>query len=133
VYDNTKIIIVSDHGNSFDTDMFENTGMQSYNPLLMVKPFNARGPLALSQEFMTNADTPSIAVEGVIANPVNPHLGTPVRPPHNGKVPQKVARGVSFQPRRHGPYVYNLSGTREFFGPDIFHASSWGEWQEIKQ
>jgi hypothetical protein len=132
VYDNTKIIIVSDHGNGFDTDRFENTGMESYNPLLMVKPFNARGTLAVSQEFMTNADVPAIAAEGAIDNPVNPYLGTPLAPKHN-KIPQTVARGVSFQPRRHGPYVYNLSGTREFTGPDIFHASSWGQWQEIKQ
>jgi hypothetical protein len=132
VYDNTKIIIVSDHGNSFDTDMFENTGMEDYNPLLMVKPFNARGPLVLSEEFMTNADAPSIAAEGLIHNPINPYLGTPVAEPENGKVPQTVARGVSFQPRRHGPYVYNLSGTREFHGPDIFHESSWGQWKEIK-
>jgi YidC/Oxa1 family membrane protein insertase len=131
VYDNTKIIIVSDHGNGLDTELFENTGMESYNPLLMEKPFNARGPLAVSQEFMTNADVPSIVVEGAIANPINPYMGTPVAPPRDGKVPQTVANGVSFQPRRHGPYVYNLSGTREFLGPDIFSASSWGPWQEI--
>jgi hypothetical protein len=133
VYDNTKIIIVSDHGNSFDTDMFENTGMENYNPLLMVKPFKARGPLALSKEFMTNADVPSIAAEGLLGNPINPYLGTPVAAPENGKVPQAVARGVSFQPRRHGPYGYTLSGKREFYGPDIFSASSWGPWQEIEQ
>jgi YidC/Oxa1 family membrane protein insertase len=132
VYDNTKIIIVSDHGDGFDTDMFENSGMQSYNPLLMVKPFNARGPLARSEEFMTNADVPSIVAEGAIDNPVNPYLGTPIAPASN-KIPQTVARGVSFQPRRHGPYVYNLSGTREFLGPDIFHASSWAKWQEQKK
>jgi YidC/Oxa1 family membrane protein insertase len=133
VYDNTKIIIVSDHGNGLDTERFEDTGMESYNPLLLVKPFNARGPLAVSREFMTNADAPALAAEGAVANPINPYLGTPVAPPRDGKVPQTVARGVSFQPRRHGPYVYNLSGTREFFGPDIFSASSWGPWQEIKQ
>jgi hypothetical protein len=133
VYDNTKIIIVSDHGNSFDTELFEHTGMEGYNPLLMIKPFKARGPLALSDEFMTNADVPAIAVDGAIDNPVNPYLGTPVAEPENGKVPQTVARGVSFQPRRHGPYVYNLSGTREFHGPDIFSASSWRPWREIKQ
>jgi YidC/Oxa1 family membrane protein insertase len=133
VYDNTKIIIVSDHGNSFDTELFENTGMESYNPLLMVKPFNARGALALSEEFMTNADAPAIAVAGMIENPRNPYLGTPVAEPERGKIPQRVARGVSFQPRRHGPYVYTLSGTREFLGPDIFRASSWGPWQEIEK
>jgi arylsulfatase A-like enzyme len=138
VYDNTKIIIVSDHGNSFDTDMFENTGMESFNPLLMVKPFNARGALVISEEFMTNADVPAIAAEGAINHPVNPYLGTPVAPQNDGfnpgrKIPQTVARGVSFQPRRHGPYVYNLSRIREFTGPDVFHASSWGQWQEIEK
>ncbi|MDR1248770.1 MAG: YidC/Oxa1 family membrane protein insertase [Treponema sp.] len=132
VYDNTKIIIVSDHGNGFDTELFEETGMESYNPLLMVKPFNARGPLAVSQEFMTNADVPAIAAAGAIDHPVNPYLGTPVVL-KNDKIPQTVARGVSFQPRRHGPYVYNLSGIREFTGPDIFRASSWGPWREIKR
>jgi hypothetical protein len=134
VYDNTKIIIVSDHGNDFDTKRFENTGMQRYNPLLMVKPFHSRGSLALSQEFMTNADAPSIAVNGMIDNPINPYLGTPLASPaENGKIPQTVARGVSFQPRRHGPYVYALSGTRKFRGPDIFSASSWEPWEEIKK
>jgi hypothetical protein len=105
--------------------------MESYNPLLMVKPFNARGALALSKEFMTNADAPSIAAIGMIDHPINPYLGTPLAEAENGKIPQTVARGVSFQPRRHGPYVYNLSGTREFRGPDIFRASSWDPWREI--
>jgi arylsulfatase A-like enzyme len=129
VYGNTKIIIVSDHGNSFDTDLFENTGMEGFNPLLMVKPLNARGPLVRSEDFMTNADVPSMATAGMIDNPVNPYLGTPLEPT-GSKVPQTVARGVSFQPRRHGPYAYAISRIREFLGPDIFHASSWGQWQD---
>jgi hypothetical protein len=129
VYDNTRIIIVSDHGNGFDTEMFENSGMESFNPLLMVKPFNTRGPLTISDQFMTNADVPSI-VTADMNNPVNPYLQTPLGGEDFKKLPLTVGRGVSFQPRRHGPYVYNLSGIREFNGPDIFHASSWGKWQE---
>jgi hypothetical protein len=127
VYDNTRIIITSDHGDSFDTDLFEDTGMESYNPLLMVKPFDSRGTLAISGKFMTNADVPSLASVDM-DNPVNPYLGTPLG--EVTKLPLRVAQAVSFQPRRHGPYTYKLSGTREFTGPDIFHASSWGEWQE---
>jgi YidC/Oxa1 family membrane protein insertase len=128
VYDNTRIIITSDHGNSFDTDMFEDTGMESYNPLLMVKPFNSRGSLNISDKFMTNADVPSLAAADM-DKPVNPYLGTPLGDAAK-KLPLRVARAVSFQPRRHGPYTYKLNGTREFTGSDIFHASSWDNWQE---
>jgi hypothetical protein len=77
---------------------------------------------------MTNADVPSIVTAGM-DNPVNPYLGTPIGEEAK-KLPLTVAGAVSFQPRRHGPYTYNLSGTRELKAPDIFHASSWGSWQE---
>jgi YidC/Oxa1 family membrane protein insertase len=126
VYDNTRIIIVADHGDAMDTDLFEHSGMESYNPLLMVKPFNSRGNLRISDEFMTNADVPSIATEDM-DNPVNPYLGVPIR--RDAKtLPLRVARAVSFQPRLHGPYVYSLSRTRRLIGRDIFRADSWEAW-----
>ncbi len=83
VYDNTRIILVGDHGITFDDpnleweEIYLNIG--SYNPLLMVKDFNCRDPFTFSDEFMTNADTPTIAFDGLIDNPVNPATGVPVR------------------------------------------------------
>ncbi|MBQ6116634.1 MAG: YidC/Oxa1 family membrane protein insertase [Oscillospiraceae bacterium] len=81
VYDNTRIIIVSDHGYYLGQNPdreFTRRGKvidtESYYPLLMVKDFNARG-FRTSDEFMTNADVPALAVEGVIADPVNPFTG----------------------------------------------------------
>jgi len=78
VYDNTKIIIVADHGYSmFQIDELiidrdKMTGdIEAYYPLLMVKDFNAKG-FSVSDEFMTNADVPTIAVKDSIKNPVNP-------------------------------------------------------------
>ena len=81
VYDNTRIIIVSDHGFYLGQDpnrLFERgdetVDTESYYPLLMVKDFNAKG-FSISDEFMTNADVPALAAAGVISQPVNPFTG----------------------------------------------------------
>ena len=42
--------------------------------LLMVKDFDSTGFLA-DDTFMTNADTPVIAFDGLVENPVNPFTG----------------------------------------------------------
>ncbi|MBO4604245.1 MAG: sulfatase-like hydrolase/transferase, partial [Clostridiales bacterium] len=76
VYDNTRIIFVSDHGR--DLDQFHvfcnDKDMEFFMPLLMVKDFNAKG-FTVSDEFMTNADTPALATSGIIDHPVNPFTG----------------------------------------------------------
>lgn len=85
VYDNTKIIIVSDHGQALQqiedmilddgSDPFMNT--EYYYPLLMVKDFNSK-EFTTNEEFMTNADVPTMALEGLVENPVNPFTGKPI-------------------------------------------------------
>ena len=82
VYDNTRIILVSDHGRTlYQMDELlhdEKTGdlgdLELYYPLLMVKDFNSEG-FTTSTEFMTNADVATLATQGVIENPVNPFTG----------------------------------------------------------
>ena len=83
VYDNTRIIITADHarglgqldnlvlddGSNFLLDA------EFYYPLLLVKDFGAEGELTTCEDFMTNADTPTIAVSDIIDNPVNPFTG----------------------------------------------------------
>jgi YidC/Oxa1 family membrane protein insertase len=126
VYDNTRIVIVSDHGTGFDTDLFEGSGMESFNPLLLVKQPNARGRLTVSDTFMTNADVPAIlAVE--LARPVNPYTGAPLAA---ARTPITVVNATS-QPRRHGPYAYTRSAERTLLEKNIFKAASWGQWQRI--
>ena len=83
VYDNTRIILVADHGrvlNQFeDLIVSEELDIQGYHPVLLVKDFGGEGAkLATSNQFMTNADVPVIAMEGIIDNPVNPFTGTPI-------------------------------------------------------
>jgi arylsulfatase A-like enzyme len=80
VYDNTRIIIVADHGRKlklFDDMVFYDGELDAlfYNPLLLVKDFNATGEPKTDNTFMTNADTPTLATEGLIDNPVNPFTG----------------------------------------------------------
>lgn len=87
VYDNTRIILVSDHGSSengfgikqledlmFDdgTDIIRD--VEIFYPLLMVKDFNSK-ELVTSDTFMTQADVPVLAMENLITDPVNPFTG----------------------------------------------------------
>lgn len=80
VYDNTRIIFVSDHGRDVWTGAFQKEMKLPFmrefcNPLLLVKDFNAQGKLKTDYTFMTNADVPSIAVHDLIENAKNPFTG----------------------------------------------------------
>lgn len=78
VYDNTRIILVSDHGSgldhSDDLKLPDGSDRSSLFPLLMVKDFDSKG-FQMSDEFMTNGDVPTLATNGVIDNPINPFTG----------------------------------------------------------
>jgi YidC/Oxa1 family membrane protein insertase len=80
VYDNTRIIIVADHGawsfNPLFAGFEDYRGIYgAYNPLLMVKDFNAVGPVLTDTTFMTNGDTPLLAIKDLVVSPVNPFTG----------------------------------------------------------
>jgi hypothetical protein len=89
VWDNTRIIIVADHSIcAVDAYMFGletsvpeapagASTIDAFNPVLMVKDFNASG-FTTSYDFMTNADTPALAVRGIIDDAVNPFTGNPL-------------------------------------------------------
>ena len=81
-YDNTRIILVSDHGFGLANfpDLMEYGSAapidaEWFTPLLMVKDFNSHGELKTNEDFMTNADTALLAAQGVIDNPTNPFTG----------------------------------------------------------
>jgi YidC/Oxa1 family membrane protein insertase len=77
VYDNTRIIVVSDHGinafSGFEGNIILPTGecLQFYTALLLFKDFNA-DEFIIDNQFMVNADAPILAVKDIIPNPVNP-------------------------------------------------------------
>jgi hypothetical protein len=81
VYDNTRIIIVADHGTGVrpsnpELDFtVQGKSWTRYNPVLMLKDFNAAGKLLQNWDFMTNADVPQLALDGIVDDPVNPWTG----------------------------------------------------------
>ncbi len=86
VYDNTRIILVADHGQFLmhedeliidESDIMKD--VEFYYPLLMMKDFADAGDgVDTSTEFMTNADVPTMALAGLVENPVNPYTGKPL-------------------------------------------------------
>jgi len=85
VYDNTRIIIASDHGKNLSGNFSGNMRLPNgqwltaYNALLLVKDFNVSGDLVTDNAFMTNGDVPSIVMENLIDNPINPFTGNSIK------------------------------------------------------
>ena len=102
VYDNTRIIIVSDHGWSEGKEapgylnLPGGADLNSFRATLMVKDFASHGLLSENDGFMTVADVPVLAAKGLISNPVNPYTGKPL-------ITQKEHGVVMTSARRHTP------------------------------
>ena len=81
VYDNTRIIIVADHGRAlgqFEDMLFlDELDVEGVNALFMVKDFDASG-FVTDDSFKTNADTAVMALDGLLDDPVNPYTGNPI-------------------------------------------------------
>jgi membrane protein insertase Oxa1/YidC/SpoIIIJ len=131
VYDNTRIIIVSDHGENIKNDIPGNItlpggeSLNSYNALLMVKDFNAHGSLETNNAFMTNADVPCLAAGDVIENPVNPFTGKPLvaNKQHGVFV---VSASVSWRPKMHYKNTFKIGKNDMLFVKDnIFKNENW--------
>lgn len=84
VWDNTRIIIASDHGRFFrqENKALEAEGdpdlINAYSSLLLFKDFGSEGPWRTDRTFMTVADVPSLAVSGFEEKPLNPFTGKPL-------------------------------------------------------
>jgi hypothetical protein len=87
VYDNTRIIIVSDHGWHINTSLNDftlpnGTRLVGFNPLLLVKDFRDTtqpevSELKIDNTFMTHADVPYLASKD-ITEPINPFTQKPL-------------------------------------------------------
>jgi YidC/Oxa1 family membrane protein insertase len=131
VYDNTRIIIVADHGvGKVFPDRSQNIILPSsgrisgYNPLLLVKDFNSEGSLAIDNSFMTNADSPFFALEGIIEKPVNPFTHNPLR--------SDKAEGIyittigALSSYGHSKYQYKIGKNQWLYVKDnIFDSANW--------
>ena len=114
VYDNTRIIIVSDHGKNLNylfgdritngaekipstDDKIDFDDILAYKPLLLVKDFNST-KLTTDTTFMTNADTPAIAFEGLIDNPLNPFTGKKIGFEGKNQKEHHIAGSIAWNP-----------------------------------
>ena len=78
--------------------------MTCFLPLLMVKDFNATG-YTVSEDFMTNADTPALATEGLIDDPVNPFTDIPIIQDYKSE-PQTVFLSDKFKTTENNGTTY---------------------------
>lgn len=111
VYDNTRIIIVSDHGRDlWHTDKLKYHGedLSYYYPLLMVKDFNAT-EFTSSDEFMTNADVPTLATDGLIENPINPYTGKEINSDEKYAHDQYITRSTLWDVTQNNGYTFKES------------------------
>lgn len=131
VYDNTRIILVSDHGrglHQFDYMMLENgEDVERFNPVLMVKDFGDR-EYKVSNEFMTNADVPTIAMNGLIDHPTNPFSGNPINSDEKFAHPQRITTSHLYSIKTNNGNVFDTSdGVWYDITDNIFDNSKWVE------
>jgi hypothetical protein len=130
VYDNTRIIIVSDHGSNTNAKI-ANTEIpiagvrrEGYNPVLLVKDFYQHGTLKTDMTFMTNADVPSIVLEG-IAEKINPFTGK-VLDTDEKKDGVYITSNHFPQAYMHGKNKFRISDNEWIFIKDnIFDEKNW--------
>lgn len=116
VYDNTRIVIASDHGRHFwgenrtlETD-FDKSELAAWNALLLYKDFGAAGEIRTDSTFMTVADVPSLATQGKDM-------------PEQKKEGMVVVTGLG-EASDHGKYTFNY--TEKYRVKDnIFKAANW--------
>jgi YidC/Oxa1 family membrane protein insertase len=138
VYDNTRIILVSDHGftyTDYETNITlpDGSDLQSYHPLLMVKDFypesshennELTGELRIDNSFMTNADTVFFALKEIVDNPVNPFTYQPLRTYKTDGANIVTINALSSY--RHTKYKYNI-GKHQWLHvrENIFDPANW--------
>ncbi len=130
IYDNTRIVIVSDHGRGIQ--QFKNLIMDDkldvgrVAALLMFKDFNAGGTGNTSDEFMTVADTPYLAMEGIIDKPLNPFTGTEITSEEKNLHDQWVTTSSNLDVEANNGNVFDTSdGYWYTVHDDIYKKENW--------
>ena len=127
VYDNTRIILVSDHGPqpNYITKIGLPFNVDQLNPLLMVKDFNESGDLRTDMTFMSNADVPYLALNDVTENPKNPFTGNDISIERKND-PLYIAISGSIHISDGSNTQFNLNPNIDYYVHDnIFAAENW--------
>ena len=130
-YDNTRIILVSDHGNGFQSSDFVTPSLDGrenkdkLHPILFEKDFGSRGGVSINMDFMTTADVPSLALEGLLENPKNPFTGNPIdmKKKSGGAI---VTTSNNHQPAQQLGKLFKISDDEWYLVKDnIFEDENW--------
>ncbi|MDR2481503.1 MAG: YidC/Oxa1 family membrane protein insertase [Spirochaetaceae bacterium] len=131
VYDNTRIIVVSDHGWNYSIKSDENIILPNgehiirYNPLLLVKDFNMNSELTVNTVFMTNADTPYLATENLIPGAKNPWSGNPLQK-ENEKESVTITSLDLWSPDQQSKFTLKIAESQYLtVHTNIFNAENW--------
>lgn len=129
VYDNTRIIIVSDHGrglNQFDNMQFGPNACENvmfFNSLLLVKDFNST-EFKTDNQFMTVADVPTIATNGLVENPKNPFTEKPLNNEAKYNQPHRIFFSDVYDVNINNGNTF-LPGTWITVHDNIFDMNNW--------
>lgn len=136
VYDNTRIIVVADHGFP-RTDLFgtkfsqsdSNADVLAFNSILLVKDFGSKATISADNTFMSNADTPLLAFEGLINNPINPSTGNPITNDAKSNPVHYLCITSLWNPDDNTGTTFLESALKwySFIGDNIFDLSAWSE------
>ena len=136
VYDNTRIIIASDHGRSLKQfkDMIYDNGtedtsddfdLECFRPVYLFKDFGGDGEIKTDTTFMTIADTPTLATKDIIENPVNPFTGKEINNDEKTAHDQLITSSENYQPSNH-KYVFNTDDSDWYSVHDnVFDLDNW--------
>ena len=129
VYDNTRILIVADHGQyqSYKEHSFgekQDEDVLTYNPVLMVKDFGSKGFFE-DPRFMTNADVPSLAAADLIDSPINPATGNPINDSPKTDPELFIKHTETWDIRKNNGNTFLPGDWYAFRGDDIFDLSAW--------
>ncbi|MDD3403530.1 MAG: membrane protein insertase YidC [Hespellia sp.] len=129
VYDNTKIIFVSDHGRNlgqFENESIDGYDIQWVNPLLMMKDFNTEGELLTNETFMTQADVPTLVCNDVIEDPVNPFTGNAINSAEKTAHDQIITFSEKYSTTTNNGNVFDTSDSPWFsVHNNIFDLNNW--------
>ncbi|WP_288806179.1 hypothetical protein [uncultured Treponema sp.] len=133
MYDNTRIIIVSDHGTNHKTGLFEQTPdipilKDNFTATLMVKDFSSHGSIKTDMTFMTNADTPALATKDIISNAKNPFTGNKFNVENKAEF-VKLASAPAESTRIRTNTQFKVADDHWFTVKDnIFESKNWSRW-----
>jgi YidC/Oxa1 family membrane protein insertase len=141
VYDNTKIVIVADHGANDKENCIEKDdaldaamtggryhGRGHYHPLFMFKDIDASGSIKTDNTFMTNVDVPSLLLKGIVSDPVNPFTkkAIPLDTTAFKKNGVTITTCDKHKPEYNGKYTFNIKESEWWtVKNNIFEAKNW--------